>query len=68
MLNENFEKRKKQLAYVVRVAIGYRSIEEFARLLKVVNTDPIIKILKKDYKEFPDTEYERINNYVCEAI
>lgn len=57
--NLDLEKTKKELAYAVRKAIGYRSTEDFSKQLKMIDPKPIINILKKEYKEFPDRKLLR---------
>jgi len=48
------EKTKKEIAYNVRVAIGHRSIEQFAKILKMVDPKPLVDIIKMNYQELPN--------------
>jgi len=53
------ERTKKELAYNVRVAVGHRSIEQVARILKMVDPKPLVDIIKMNYQELPDRQLLR---------
>jgi mRNA interferase MazF len=56
---KEFEKKKKELAYAIQLAVGKRTTAEFIALCKLTDPQPILSIRKMEYKEFPDRELLR---------
>ena len=59
---DNLEKVKKELRYLIKVAVGYRSVTQFISTMPLVNAELIIKLSKGDYNEFnlPDRNLLRL--------
>jgi len=48
------ERTRKELAYNVRVAVGHRSIEQFGKILKMIDPKPLVNLIKMNYSELPN--------------
>jgi len=59
---DNLEKVKKELRYLIKVAVGYRSVTQFISTMPLVDAELIIKLSKGDYNEFnlPDRNLLRL--------
>ena len=53
------DRTKKELSYAIRVAVGHRSIEQFSRILKMIDPKPIVSLIKMNYNELPDRQLLR---------
>jgi len=53
------DRTKKELSYAIRIAIGHRSIEQFGRILKMIDPKPIVSLVKMNYNELPDRQLLR---------
>ena len=53
------DRTKKELSYAIRISIGHRSIEQFGRIMKMIDPKPIVSLIKMNYNELPDRQLLR---------